>query len=76
MSDTSKGTYFPSTGRWKIDNLPVSETEELTITAEVDAGTTEETITNVIKQSDFSEYLFKIQEFAYESREMLYLYKD
>jgi len=46
-SNTSKGTYFPSTGRWKIDNLPVSETEELTITAKVDTGTTEDTITNI-----------------------------
>lgn len=54
MSKTSKGTYFPSTGRWKIDNLPVLNTEKLTITAKVDTGTTEETITNtaIIDKTD------------------------
>ena len=43
--DSSRGTYDPSTGRWKVGELPATETASLTLTGRV---LTEGTITNTV----------------------------
>ena len=46
LSDDSSGTYNPNTGLWILGDLAANTSKTLNITAEVDAGTAGQSITN------------------------------